>query len=185
MSPTARHTTGGVSSTTTMADAGSVVRRGSTRTTMCLELSGVPTSRTIGVRHVDVAAFVKGLICRRPKYGSNPTAIATAVRSFVRSAYAYDSRQLTGSLGGLRLRPLKSKGCRLCSRIIDENFEKYRRAPVPPCRVLPFHSRTFLTSAIPCSRSPVPTPRHRSTVHTRSCSTQRDQTDRRAASGHG
>ena len=34
---------------------------------MCLELSGVPTSRTIGVRHVDVAAFVKGLICRRPE----------------------------------------------------------------------------------------------------------------------
>ena len=29
---------------------------------MCLEFSGVPTSRTIGVRHVDVAAFVKGVI---------------------------------------------------------------------------------------------------------------------------
>ena len=45
---------------------GSAVRFGSTRTTMCFELSGVPTSPTIGVRHVDVAAFVKGLICRRP-----------------------------------------------------------------------------------------------------------------------
>ena len=69
-------------------------------------------------------------VCISPTNGSSPTLLKPAEHSFVKREYANESRQFTGSVGGLRERLSNEKTFLFC-RISSLNTPKYSAAALP------------------------------------------------------